>query len=469
MASVIDDPNGRRRIQFVAPDGKRKTIRLGKIDRKTAESICRHVEALLTAKIGGQPFPQGTAVWLASIGEKLRQRLVRVGLVDDTPLVPTVAQWCQDYLNSRSDLAHRTRLGLQQTARLLVEHFGTERRLDQVTAGDAEALVHALEKRYAPNTVRRVTGWCRQFFTAAVKSEVISRNPFQGLAATVRPNRSRSHYVTPAEIQALIEAAPDAEWRLILALCRYAGLRFPSEVMALRWGDVLWDRNRMNVANIKTRRKTGEAFRVVPLFPELRPYLEDAFALATPGQVFVITRWRKYYVVMWKMLHQIAHRAGVKLWPKPFVNMRASAATDLVQRFPPHVVTAWLGHTREIAESHYWQVTEEHYSQVAQKAAQQGAASDGKEVSPRPNAPSESSENAAPCRLTQLHAVYKNSQSLNPPTPKNLEKNRIFSEGGAQSGALDPYLTRLIELWPRLTDRQRRRLLRLAERIATVS
>ena len=62
MASVVNDPNGRRRIQFVAPGGKRKTIRLGKIDRKSAESICRHVEALLAAKISGQPVPRDTAV-----------------------------------------------------------------------------------------------------------------------------------------------------------------------------------------------------------------------------------------------------------------------------------------------------------------------------------------------------------------------------------------------------------------------
>jgi len=415
MASVINDPNGRRRIQFVSPGGKRKTIRLGKIDRKSAESICRHVEALLVAKISGQPIPPGTAVWLTTIGGTLRQRLARVGLLDLAPATPTVAQWCQDYLNSRSDLAHRTRLGLQQTARLMVEHFGLERRLDQVTASDAEAFIHALEKRYAPNTVRRKTGWCRQFFTAAVKSEVISRNPFQGLAATVRPNRSRSHYVTPEEIQALIEAAPDAEWRLILSLCRYAGLRFPSEVMALRWGDVLWDRDRMNVANIKTRRKTGEAFRVVPLFPELRPYLEDAFAVAAPGQVFVITRWRKRRYSMRKMLQQIAYRAGVKLWPKPFVNMRASCATDLVQRYPHYVVTQWLGHTREIAEAHYWQVTEEHYRHAAQKAAQQQAARSGMEMSSTPLPPPENAGNAALCHLTQLHAVYKNNQSLNLP------------------------------------------------------
>ena len=61
------------------------------------------------------------------------------------------------------------------------------------------------------------------------------------------------------------------------------------------------------------------------------------------------------------------------------------------------------------------------------------------------------------------------SQSLTLPTPKNPEKNRISTEGGAESGAPDPYLTRLLTLWPRLTDRQRRRLLRFAERIAAVS
>jgi len=195
MASIVNDPNGRKRILFVAPDGKRKTIRLGKIDRKTAEGVCRQVEHLLSARLSGQPIPRDTAVWLASIGEKLRQRLVRVGLVDDTPLIPTVAQWCQDYLDSRSDWSTRTRSNVLFAVRLLVERLGGTK-LDKVTSADAEALVHALERRYAPNTVRRVTGYCRQIFTAAVKSEVISRNPFQGLAATVRPNRSRSHYVS---------------------------------------------------------------------------------------------------------------------------------------------------------------------------------------------------------------------------------------------------------------------------------
>jgi hypothetical protein len=61
MASIADDPGGRRRILFVAPDGVRKTIRLGRVDRKTAESICRHVEELTAARLSGQPLRTETA------------------------------------------------------------------------------------------------------------------------------------------------------------------------------------------------------------------------------------------------------------------------------------------------------------------------------------------------------------------------------------------------------------------------
>jgi len=76
VASIANDPGGRKRILFVAPDESRKAIRLGKCDRKSAEAVARRVEALLAAKIGGQPVPRDTAVWLAGIGTALRDKLV---------------------------------------------------------------------------------------------------------------------------------------------------------------------------------------------------------------------------------------------------------------------------------------------------------------------------------------------------------------------------------------------------------
>jgi hypothetical protein len=54
--SIAKEPNGRRRILFVAPDGKRKTIRLGKVPQRTAEMINTKVEALLAAAMSGCPW-----------------------------------------------------------------------------------------------------------------------------------------------------------------------------------------------------------------------------------------------------------------------------------------------------------------------------------------------------------------------------------------------------------------------------
>ncbi len=340
MASVVDDPNGRRRILFVAPDQKRKTIRLGKIDRKSAESICRHVEALLGAKIGGQPIPRDTAAWLAGIGAKLRDRLAAVGLVEGHTAVPTLEKWCKDYIAERTDLAPRSVARLEFAARLLVEHFGATRRMDAVNAGDAEGYSRWLATTRGGNTVRRQVGWAKQFFGAAVKHELLTRNPFVGLAANTRPDRTRDHFVTRDEAAKIIDACPDAEWRLIVALCRFAGLRCPTEVLTLRWGDVLWDQERMNVPNVKTGKTTGETFRTIPLFPEVRQHLEEVFALAPEGAEYIVTRYRDANANLRTQLARIARKAGVAMWDKPFVNMRASCATELAQSYPAYVATA---------------------------------------------------------------------------------------------------------------------------------
>ena len=57
-------------------------------------------------------------------------------------------------------------------------------------------------------------------------------------------------------------------------------------------------------------------------------------------------------------------------WPQLFQNMRASRATELVKDFPEHVVTAWMGHSKRIAQKHYLQVTEEDYKQASSNPTQ---------------------------------------------------------------------------------------------------
>src|SRR5262245_44699107 len=127
MASIANDPGGRRRILFVAPDESRKAIRLGKIDRKSAESIARHVEALLAAQIGGQPVARDTAAWLAGIGAVLHDRLARAGLVQhrqQNPAALALGPFVDAFLSGRGDLKPNTRTAFIQTRKALVRHFG---------------------------------------------------------------------------------------------------------------------------------------------------------------------------------------------------------------------------------------------------------------------------------------------------------------------------------------------------------
>ncbi len=63
-------------------------------------------------------------------------------------------------------------------------------------------------------------------------------------------------------------------------------------------------------------------------------------------------------------LEKIIKRAGVKLWPKLWQNLRASGATDLARTLPSHVAAEICGHTEQVAREHYWTVTGSDFDQA---------------------------------------------------------------------------------------------------------
>ena len=129
-------------------------------------------------------------------------------------------------------------------------------------------------------------------------------------------------------------------------------MRCPSEHLALRWGDVDWDRDRMTVRSSKTEHHPGGESRVIPLFPELRPHLEQCFDEAEHGEEFVIRRYRRRNSNPRTQLMKIIRRAGLKPWPKLFQNMRSTRETELAEWCPMHVVSGWIENTEVIAAKH---------------------------------------------------------------------------------------------------------------------
>ena len=123
-----------------------------------------------------------------------------------------------------------------------------------------------------------------------------------------------------------------------------------------------WDAGRIRIDSPKTEHHEGKAFRMIPLFPDLRPYLEEVWHQAAPGEPHFTTRYRKPSQNLRTQLTKIIKRAGLEPWPKLWQNLRASRQTELEERFPSHVVCQWLGNSQQVARRHYLQVMDEHYA-----------------------------------------------------------------------------------------------------------
>ena len=353
---------GTRVIQFVDKDNKRLTICLGKLTIKQTEKFCRLVADLNRAVIAGDVPDNDTLKRLGSVGDKLHGRLVAAGLATprQAKVRYTLGELLADYRAQRADVSKGTSTNYGIIAERLLAFFAADRLLRDFTQGDADRWLVWLKQEYAGPTVSKSVKVARQFWAQAIRDGKAESNPFVHLRTPSEINTARAYFVDQATIAQVLNACPDHEWRLLLALARYGGLRTPSEPLSLEWADVNWERERFRVVAPKTEHQDGGE-RWVPLFPELRPYLEEAFEEAKPGAVHVITRWRDSDKNLRTGLIRILRRAGLKPWPRLYQNLRASRETELTESFPIHVVAEWLGNSPKTALAHYTQVTEDHY------------------------------------------------------------------------------------------------------------
>src|SRR5262249_5030810 len=105
-----------------------------------------------------------------------------------------------------------------------------------------------------------------------------------------------------------------------------------------------------------------------PLFPELRPHVEEAFETAPEGEVYLVRhsclRRRGANVNLRKGLMLLLRKAGVSPWPRLFHDLRASRQMELAAEFPAHVCCAWIGNSERIAAANYLQVTDADFAKA---------------------------------------------------------------------------------------------------------
>ncbi|MEP3480338.1 MAG: site-specific integrase [Fuerstiella sp.] len=375
MASVHKTANGYR-VHFRDRNGKQKAISLAGHTKRQVEEVSRNIEDIVNSQIVNDAPPQRTQKWLVGISDKLRLRLEKHGLVEPAAQADSKVHGFVEFVELYIAKG-RTRDGRQAAEKTLekwrttlntIRDFFGYAALEDINAAKTHEYRVWLEKHksFKPNTYRKHIQNCKLFFNGAIREEIVSNNPFRDIPSGSVKNRERDYFLTGADTEKIIAAAPDSMWRLIIALCRYGGLRCPSEVVDLKWDDVLWDQSKVIVNSSKTEHHEGHESRVIPMFPELKPHLEMAWDDAPDGATKAVQRKSRDSNLR-TTLTKIILRAGLKPWPKLFHNMRASRETELLTSgdYPAHVVAEWIGHSVTIQNKHYAQVTDDHFQKAS--------------------------------------------------------------------------------------------------------
>ncbi|MDA1166334.1 MAG: tyrosine-type recombinase/integrase, partial [Planctomycetota bacterium] len=387
MASISKNANGQRRLQFYDGNGKRRSLGIGSISERNAERIRDKVEQLVEHAVTGTPLNQEVSRWVAGLDDRMHSKLVKVGLTDTRqPVInaidakddqpATLGDFLTEYLAKRTDVKESTRTVYGHVQRNLLGCFGSQKQLREITLGDSDDFVRFLKAEGLSSvTLNRRSSLAKTIFRSAHRHKLISANPFADVKAGTRTNSDRQRFISPEVIDLIIEQAPDAEWRLMIVLARYGGLRIPSELMMLRWTDIDWQQKRIRIHSAKTEHHQGKESRLLPLFPELVTPLQDVWEQADTGSEFVITKNRPESVRRcngnWEQVNlrtrftKIIQRAGLTPWPRLWQNLRSSRETELVHEHPLHVVTSWLGNSEAIATKHYLQVTDADFDRAS--------------------------------------------------------------------------------------------------------
>lgn len=385
MASISNDADGTRRLQYFDVEGERKTIWLGKISKKDAHAFMLRVEELLSCKHCGTSPDRTTLQWVASISTKMRSKLVRHNLVDVGNL-PTqvkkvgVKEFLDTYIEKRSaGKKPATAVVWQQVINSLITHLPKGIALQDVKPGHAVDWLDKLKaEKLAGTTIHKRISFARQFFGYAVDHKLIPENPFKTIAVP-RPKAKSNVEVPRAVIDKILEVC-DPTWKAIVCLSRFGGLRCPSEVLTLKWADVDFELGKMTITAPKNEHHDGGGVRECPLFPRVREALVgldrvDEYVIDKPAYREAANTEKGWANanLRTQFLKKLA-KAGVKPWPRLFHSMRASCQTEVEREFGRPAACAWLGNTEEVAKESYLLVFEGEWQKAIDNKRKGGAA-----------------------------------------------------------------------------------------------
>jgi len=363
------------RILFSDGNGKRKSIWLGKMPKKAAETVLSNVEAIISYRLANRSLPTEVSSWLGGLSDDMLKKLAKAGLA--TYERHTADElWTQFRKWKNGDDVEKTTLNVYDHAeRRFFAFFDRNTDLRNLQSEHFETWKTFLMTEYRnprtgkPLAVATVAGTVtkvKAVFNWAKRQKWIDSSPLEGVGCGSFVNEAKDREVNMDMYYLLLDACPCSDWRAIIALARIGGLR-PCEILRLRWADVDWERSRFKFLATKTKRYKGKGVRVVPLFPALRVELVRHFEdESSKGKEYVVNRYTNRESVSLAMpFNRIARKAGLEPVPRPFDNMRSSRATEVADEFGEYLESVWIGHTAKTAKECYIRLRDVDFERAA--------------------------------------------------------------------------------------------------------
>ncbi len=212
-------------------------------------------------------------------------------------------------------------------------------------------------------TVSKIKGLMHRVYKVGLLHELVTKNPVEHVQT-----RSKTDYraivMTPAQTLAILEALPNPLHYALVITCAATALR-ASEILALRWSDVLWGEARIRISKRWAKGEDGDTKTeasdgYVPLHPLLAQHLLTWHqqTVHTRAQDFVFPSTRESGKVplyactfVADHLRPAAIKAGVKIEPGQrfgLHNLRHSLSNFLVNtaRVQAKTVQGLLRHSK---------------------------------------------------------------------------------------------------------------------------
>lgn len=127
-------------------------------------------------------------------------------------------------------------------------------------------------------TISKIRGIMLRIYKIGIRHELVAKNPVEHVET-----RSKSNYrailITPSQTLAILKSLPSPLHFALVLTCAATALR-SSEILALRWSDILWGEGRIRISKRWAKGEDGETKTdtsdgYVPLHPVLAGHLRE--------------------------------------------------------------------------------------------------------------------------------------------------------------------------------------------------